>query len=90
MIALANRDRSRDAVSHDVYYGCDYEGIVGDDRVVTAIDEVLHRKRTEHPVEYEEIGENSRRTLQTTRYSRGVDPCPAPGDRLLPASVAKK
>ena len=43
-------------VYHVVCHGCEYEDVVGDDRVLAAASEIAHRKRTGHRVEYEEVG----------------------------------
>lgn len=41
---------------HVVCHDCDFEEVVGDDRVLAAATETLHRKQTQHRVEYDEIG----------------------------------
>ena len=45
-----------DAVYHVVCHACPYEDVVEDDRVLAAASEIAHRKRTQHRVEYAEIG----------------------------------
>lgn len=45
-----------DAVYHVVCHGCEYEDVVEGDRVLAATNEIVHRKRTGHAVEYAEIG----------------------------------
>lgn len=49
-------ERGSDPAYHVVCHGCEYEDVVEDDRVLAAASEIAHRKRTNHPVEYEEIG----------------------------------
>jgi hypothetical protein len=49
-------DRPGDVVYHVVCHGCPYEDIVEEDRVLAAASEIAHRKRTDHRVEYEEVG----------------------------------
>ena len=49
-------DRPGDVAYHVVCHGCPFEDVVEDDRVLAAASEIAHRKRTNHPVEYEEIG----------------------------------
>ncbi|WP_162524290.1 hypothetical protein [Halobellus captivus] len=48
--------RPGDDVYHVVCHGCPFEQIVEGDRVLAAVNEIVHRKRTDHAVEYTEIG----------------------------------
>lgn len=43
--------RREETVYHVVCHGCEYE----DGRVLAALSEIAHRKRTHHKVEYEEV-----------------------------------
>ncbi|QCC47543.1 hypothetical protein DV707_07630 [Halobellus limi] len=58
MISLTS-DRSEDAVYHVVCHGCLCEEIIENDRVLAATKTITHRKRTDHTVEYAEIGGDS-------------------------------
>jgi len=50
-------DRPGDATYHVVCHSCEFEEVVGDDRVLAAATEKLHQKLTEkpHKVEYAPI-----------------------------------
>ncbi|MFD1601001.1 hypothetical protein [Halobellus rarus] len=48
-------ERSGDSVYHVVCHGCEYEDVFENDRVLAATSEIVHRKRTDHAVEYAEI-----------------------------------
>ncbi|WP_311170631.1 hypothetical protein [Halobellus ordinarius] len=54
-------ERPEKAVFHVVCHGCPYEDLIEGDRVLAAVNEIVHRKRTDHPVEYAEIGPGSSR-----------------------------
>ncbi|MFD1599330.1 DUF6884 domain-containing protein [Halobellus rarus] len=60
LVTDGGQDSPGDVVYHVVCHGCDHEDVVEDDRVLAAVNEVLHRKRTGHAVEYAEIGGDPR------------------------------
>lgn len=51
-------DSLEDEVYHVVCHSCDFEEVVGDDRVLAVATEKLHQRLTEDPhnVEYTDIG----------------------------------
>ena len=48
-------DGGEDPVYHIVCHRCDFEDLIEGDRVLAAATELLHKKRTSHRVEYEEV-----------------------------------
>jgi hypothetical protein len=51
----AGRVRLEGPVFRVVCHGCEYEDVIDGDRVLAAVSERVHRKRTDHRVEYEEV-----------------------------------
>ncbi|WP_256288807.1 hypothetical protein [Halobellus inordinatus] len=54
-------DRPTDTVYHVVCHGCPFEQIVEGDRVLAAANEIVHRKRTDHAVEYAPVEDSTSR-----------------------------
>ncbi|WP_256545913.1 hypothetical protein [Halobellus inordinatus] len=54
-------DRPTDTVYHVVCHGCPFEQIVEGDRVLAAANKIVHRKRTDHAVEYAPVEDSTSR-----------------------------
>lgn len=54
-------DSLGDAAYHVVCHECEYEDVVEGDRVLAAANEIVHRKRTDHDVEYAAVGPSGSR-----------------------------